>query len=143
MSRLHIQSPDLWNFHTQITVHIGDINYGNHLANDAVLRLCHEARLRFLSSMNYSELNIEGTGLIMLNALVEYKNQAYYGDILEFSIAITDLSKTGFNLIYRINRVKDGKIIALVQTGMAFFDYNRQRISRTPDSFRQRLNQVK
>ena len=143
MSRLHIQQPDLWNFYTQITVHIGDINYGNHLANDAVLRLCHEARLSFLSSMNYSELNIEGASLIMLNALVEYKNQAYYGDILEFSIAITDLSKTGFNLIYRINRVKDGKIIALAQTGMSFFDYNRQRISRTPDSFLQRINQVK
>ncbi|MCO6507159.1 MAG: thioesterase family protein [Snodgrassella sp.] len=77
MSRLHIQQPELWHFRTEITVQIGDINYGNHLANDAVLRVCHEARLRLLTSMGYSEMDVEGSSLIMLDAAIEYKRLAF------------------------------------------------------------------
>lgn len=141
MSRLHIQQPELWHFRTEITVQIGDINYGNHLANDAVLRVCHEARLRLLTSMGYSEMDVEGSSLIMLDAAIEYKRQAFYGDKLDVSIAINDLSNTGFDLIYRISRINDGAVIALIKSGMAFFNYERQRINRTPENFRHRINQ--
>ncbi len=141
MSRLHIQPSDKWHFHTEISVQIGDINYGNHLANDAILRLCHEARLQLLTSMGYSEMDVEGVGLIMVDAAIEFKRQAFYGDKLHFSLAITDLSKTGFVLNYRIQRLSDQVDIALVNTGMAFYNYQRQRISRTPENFLQHLNQ--
>ena len=53
MSRVKIELPNAWHYQTQITVQIGDINYGNHLSNDAYLRLAHEARLRFLKHFNY------------------------------------------------------------------------------------------
>ena len=53
MSRVQIKLPETFVFHTDIAVQIGDINYGNHLANDAMLRLCHEARLRFLRRLGF------------------------------------------------------------------------------------------
>ena len=65
MSRIKIDLPQEWHFQTSITVQIGDINYGNHLSNDAYLRLAHEARLRFLKHHGYTEMNIDGAGLIM------------------------------------------------------------------------------
>ena len=35
MSRVKIELPNAWHYQTQITVQIGDINYDNHLSNDA------------------------------------------------------------------------------------------------------------
>lgn len=141
MNRMYIEPPEHWLFHTRISVHIGDINYGNHLANDAVLRLCHEARLRLLASLGFSEMDVGGTGLIMLDAALQFQGQSFYGDDLDFDLGIIDLSNTGFSLIYRIRRTNDGAAIAMVKTGMAFFNYQRQRISRTPEIFRNALAQ--
>ena len=44
MPRLTIELPGHRDFTTRVTVAIGDINYGGHLGNDAVLRLAQEAR---------------------------------------------------------------------------------------------------
>ena len=48
--RIQINLPEHFCFSTRITVEVGHLNYGNHLANDAVLRIAHEARLRFLAA---------------------------------------------------------------------------------------------
>ncbi|WP_037586110.1 acyl-CoA thioesterase [Stenoxybacter acetivorans] len=135
MSRIRIDLPEHFLFSTSITVQIGDINYGNHLANDAVLRLCHEARMRWLQSMNFSELNAGGVGLIMADAAIKYQAQAFHGDILRLDLGIADKSSSGFALIYRISRTKDQTNIALAKIGMVFFDYAAQRVSKIPAAF--------
>lgn len=136
MNRIQIETPEKWLFHTCIKVQISDINYGNHLSNDAVLRLCHEARIRLLSHYGFNEIDIGGTGLIMLDATLQFQGQGFYGDELDFDLGIINLSNTGFSLIYKLRRARDGAAIAMVKTGMAFFNYQRQRISRTPEIFR-------
>lgn len=47
-------------FQTALTVQVGDVNYGGHLANDAVLRLCHEVRMRWLATLGWSEMDAAG-----------------------------------------------------------------------------------
>lgn len=143
MSRIHIAPPERVLFHTDIAIHIGDINYGNHLANDAVLRLCHEARLRWLASLGFSEMNAAGAGLIMADAAIQYQKQAFYGDVLRCVLGIDDFSSTGFALIYQLSRAADNADIARVKTGMVFFDYSRQRIMKTPTAFLAAIKTVK
>jgi 4-hydroxybenzoyl-CoA thioesterase len=60
MARIKIACPSSSSIRDSMDVRIGDINYGGHMANDAILRLAHEARLRWLKSMGYSELDVEG-----------------------------------------------------------------------------------
>ena len=136
MQRIKINLPEKFVFQTVIAVQIGDINYGNHLANDAVLRLCHEARLRFLAAYNYSELNIEGCGLIMADAAIQYINQAFYGDELRFYLGIGNIGRADFSLITQIVRQNDDKEIARIKNGMVFFDYQQQKVAQTPENFR-------
>lgn len=69
---MNIVLPEHILFTTRLTVQIGDINYGNHLANDAVLRLSHEVRLRWLKQHGFTELDAGGAGLIMTEAAVRY-----------------------------------------------------------------------
>ena len=135
MSKTLLTPPEAFVFYTNITVQIGDINYGNHLANDAVLRLVHEARLRWLATAGWNEINIDGVGLIMTHAHIHYQAQAFYSDELRFALGITDSRRTGFTLHTHISRPSDQTSIAQVQTSMAFFDYAQQKVARMPNAF--------
>jgi len=75
-------------FCTDLTVPIDSINYGGHLAHDKLLTLMHEARLRFFDQLEQSEENFFGVGLIVKSLAVNYRQQAFRGDILTFAISI-------------------------------------------------------
>jgi len=64
MARIKLELPETFSFRTEITVRITDLNYGGHLGNADTLVLIHEARVRFLKSYGYSEIDIEGYGTI-------------------------------------------------------------------------------
>ncbi len=56
MSRIKIEMPEKFIYKTEIPVRITDINYGGHLGNDSLLSIIHEARVRFLKHLEYSEV---------------------------------------------------------------------------------------
>lgn len=135
MEKVHIILPETWLFETVLPVRIGDINYGNHLANDAVLRLTHEVRLQFLNAHQYSEMNVENAGLIMANAVIQFINQAFYGDELLCKIGLGKIGKSSFDLITQMIRQEDNKEIARIKTGMVCFDYTQQKVQAIPQAF--------
>jgi acyl-CoA thioester hydrolase len=139
MARIKLDMPDHFTFATEIPVRISDINYGGHLGNDAVLAIAHEARLRFLRTMEYSEQDVAGAGLIMLDAVVVYRSEAFYGDTLRVELALGDPQTTGCDMLYLMTNVATGKEVARVKTGMAFFDYTRRKVVPMPESFRARM----
>ena len=139
MARIKIELPEKYIYSTKIEVRIGDINYGGHLANDAVLTLAHEARIRFLAIHAYTETNVHGLGLIMTDAAVVYKSEAFYGDRLHIDIAILEINRLGFELFYRFSNAVTAKEVAHVKTGMAFFDYTNRKIMATPQEFQKKF----
>lgn len=142
MPRIIVAASDDILFTTQMAVQIGDINYGRHLANDAVLRLCHETRMRWLKQQGWSELDTGGAGLIMADAAVQYLAQAHHGDDLRIDMGAADVGKSGFALLYHVIRESDKKSIARVQTGMVCFDYAAQRVCRLPEPLKAVLEAV-
>ena len=136
MPRTTVPLPDKFHFSTKLTVRITDINYGSHLGNDIILAYVHEARLRFLSHYGFSEKDVDGAGIIMADAVIVYKSQAYYGDTLIIQIAVSDLSKRACDLIYKIIRETDEKEISRIKTRIAFFDYQNNITIPVPDKFR-------
>lgn len=136
MARIQIDLPEQFLFETSLTLQIRDINYGGHMSNDAVLSLAHEARLRFLKSADFSELDIGGLGLIMTDAAVMYRAEGHYGDPLQVSIALADANKYGCDILYLFRHAQSGKEIARVKTGIVFFDYHAKKVSPMPDIFK-------
>ena len=136
MPRATIEIPDKIHFRTSLNVRITDINYGGHLGNDTLLAYIHEARLKFLNHFEFSEKNVDGAGIIMADAVIIYKSQAYYGDVLSIQVTVTDLSKRACDLIYQITRESDQKEIARAKTRIAFFDYQRNTTVLIPAKFR-------
>ena len=141
MPRLQLTPCSAYPFRTRLAVRITDLNYGGHLGNDRVLALLHEARVAFLAVHGYSEMDCAGTGLIMTDAAVQFRGEAFAGDQLEIEVAWGEAARTGFRFFYRITRCGDQALIAVAETGMACFDYARRRVVALPDEIRHRCEE--
>ncbi|OIO36628.1 MAG: thioesterase [Candidatus Omnitrophica bacterium CG1_02_46_14] len=135
MARIKLDLPEKFSFATEIPVRITDINYGGHLGNDSVLAVIHEARVRFLNKYGYTELNICGAGLIQSDAVIVFKAEAFYGDVIRVGVAVGDFSSTGCDFFFLLTNKADGKVIARAKTGIVFYDYTRKKPLRVPEEF--------
>jgi acyl-CoA thioester hydrolase len=140
MARIKLTLPPTFLFSTKIRVRITDINYGNHLGNDAVLSLMHEARMQFLQSAGYSELSLAGVGLIMADAAIEFKAEAFYGETLTAYVTASDFSRVGFDLFYKLVKEDDKTVVALAKTGMVCFDYEKRKVTAVPPEVQHKLD---
>jgi acyl-CoA thioester hydrolase len=141
MSRIKIDLPESFAFSTSIPVQITDLNYGAHVGNDKVLSFLHEARVRYLQSLGYTEFNLEGNGLIMSDAALIFKNEMFYGDTLLISLQPTEVSRLGFELVYKIEKKSEAQLIpvAFAKTTMICFNYDLKKIVSLPETARKKL----
>lgn len=137
MTRTRIELPSDYIFSTSIDLRISDINYGGHLGHDTILTLCHEARVRLLEKYGYSEVDIEGAGLIMADVEIVYKSESFYGDTINIKIAAGDYGKKSFEFLYLLENKKTGNEVARVKTGIVFFDYETRKSVAMPEKFKQ------
>lgn len=139
MARVKIELPSTWAFHIDIPVRITDINYGNHLGNDSFLSILHEARMRWIHQHGWTELNIEKTGLIMVDMAVRFKSEAVFGDTLRVHLTPVEWTDLGFDLVYLATNATTGTEVARAQSGMIFFDYTTRRLTSMPPVFREKM----
>ena len=139
MSRVKIELPSAWSFSIEIPVRITDINYGNHLGNDSFLSILHEARMRWIHQFGWTELNVEKTGLIMVDIAVRFKSESVFGDILRVQLAPIEWTNLGFDLVYLATNARTGAEVARAQSGMIFFDYTARRLTSMPAIFREKV----
>jgi len=132
MARVQIELPGSWLFRTRMDVRVTDVNYGGHLGNDRVLGLAHEARVRLLASCGLSEKDVGGVGLIMADAALVFRGEAFLGDELDVAVGAIEVRRSSFDLVYLLTRPTDAVEIALVKTGMVCFDYSLRKVSRLP-----------
>ena len=136
MPSVQLDLPKRFVFSTDIPLRISDINYGGHLGHDSILSLTHEARVRFLAKHGFTEMDVYGAGLIISDAIIVYKSEAFWGEVVKIQMAISEFNKYGFDLIYKITEKKTKREIARVKTGMVFFDYKKRKVARVPPRFK-------
>jgi acyl-CoA thioesterase FadM len=138
MARIKLTIPENNIASVLIPVRITDINYGNHLGNDALISIIHEARVQWLQSNNYTEVNVEGTGLIMSDLAVEYLSESFYGDNLEIKIAVGEIARVSFELYYTVQATRNEKtiLIARAKTGMVCYDYTIKKVASVPEKLK-------
>jgi acyl-CoA thioester hydrolase len=135
MGRIKLEMPGNILALISIPVRITDINYGNHLGNDSLVSIVHEARVLWLKQHDYTELNACGAGLIMGDLAVEYLRESFYGDTLNISVAAGEITKVSFELFYSIETKRDEKniLIAKAKTGMICYDYTNKKVISIPE----------
>jgi acyl-CoA thioesterase FadM len=142
MPRVKIKFPDGKPvFETKIPVRITDMNYGNHLGNDHLLSIIHEARVQWLNSLGCTELDVGGCGLIMADVMIAYKNEGFYGDELLCAVFVDEIQTSSFDVLYRISteRKENRLLLAEAKTGMVCFDYQVRKIVQVPEKLLNKL----
>lgn len=143
MARIKIDLPQAFTFSTSIDIRISDLNYGGHVGNDTILSLLHEARVRFLKHYGYSELNLEGIGIIMGDVAIEYKAEGFYGDRLNIKVCAAEFTRVSFDIFYKIEKEHEGKniVVAVAKTGIVGYDYNLKKVAAIPEKARLTLTE--
>lgn len=141
MARIKVALPPTFSFSINIPVRITDVNYGGHVGNDALLGIIHEARVAFLTHHGFSEMDMGGAALIMADVAIEFKAEAFYGDLIIASVACNDFQKVGFDICYKLEKEKDGikTPVAFAKTGMVCFDYTARKIMAVPTGVKETL----
>lgn len=140
MSRVHVSLPERFAFRTEIALYIGHINYGGHLDNALLLTVVSEARVRFFKSLGYTELDVEGVGLVMADAAVQYRSEAFHGETMVVEMSPANLHGKGFDLVYRMSDLATGREVARGKSGMLFFDYRQRQVVPVPEGFLRRVS---
>jgi acyl-CoA thioesterase FadM len=142
MARIKVELPEHFTFTTTIPIRITDLNYGNHVGNDTILSMIHEARVQFLQQLGYGELNLAGVGLIMSDVAIEFKSELFYGDAVIASVVAGDLTKISFDLYYKLEK-KSGdstQLVAVAKTGMVCYDYSKKKVTAIPTEVVEKLS---
>lgn len=139
MPRTKIDLPQTFVFQTNLDIRIGDINYGGHLGNDSALTLIHEARVRFFRSLGYTELDIEGLGIVLADAVLNFKSEGFAGELLQIDIALDGFTTVGFDMYYRVVLKSDHRIVFTAKTTIVFFDYKTRKKAAIPEPLLRKL----
>ncbi|MGV3666296.1 MAG: acyl-CoA thioesterase [Leptospira bouyouniensis] len=135
MPRIVIDIPTHLVYETSLSVRISDINFAGHLAHDAILTLTHECRARFFHSHGWTEINVEGKGIVVSDVAIVYKSEAFFPDDLRMQLFVDQISKKSLDMVYVITHKNDGKEIARAKTAIVFFDYAERKACSIPDIF--------
>ena len=135
MARITINYPETSHFSHELSVRVTDLNIGNHLAHDKLISLLHEVRAHFFVANKMSELDVEGAGIIMADLAVNYRAEAFFGQLLIVDIALGDFTSKGCDFFYRMRCKESGTIIAIAKTGIVFMDYASRKLVNVPQSF--------
>ena len=135
MARTKLLLPEKFNYSTLINVRITDINYGGHLGNDSVLGIIHEARVRLLAEKGFTEGNIDGVGILMMDAVINFPSEGFYGDKLRIDVAVDEITNAGCDIYYRFVNLANDNVIVKAKTNIAFYNYDSKKVARTPKVF--------
>ncbi len=118
-----------------LTVRATDVNYADRLGNEAILALVHEARACFLKQLNSYTLicGNQKISLIISDLVVIFFTEAFAHDQLTIDCQIDEIQEKSFRLFHRIRC--EGKVIALIETGVVAFDFQSGHTVGLPNDF--------
>ncbi len=143
MPRIKLDPLDRYQHTYETSIEVTDLNYGNHMGNDALVGIIHRARVHFLYQLGASENNLgDGkTGILMTDLIVNYKGEGMLFDRIIVASSIGEVRPKGFRIFYKISIVNK-RIIALAETGIVGFDYKKRKVAKIPESFVSKISDL-
>ena len=143
MARIKLTPLDHYQNVYQTAVEVTDLNYGNHLGNDALVGIIHRARVHFLHRLGAGENDLgDGkTGILLADLIFNYIGESFLFDKLDVESSIGELRSKGFRMFHRIT-VEQDRSIALAEIGIVAFNYRKRKVARIPVSFVSKISEL-
>src|SRR5262245_55932861 len=133
-----IASPDprdltgLFSHVVEIEVRFADTDGMRHVNNAKYLTYCEIARIRYWTDVTGEGFSL-GTGvesLILAEARITYRAQAFYGDVVTVQTRATRIGRSSFTLEHRLTAREPGgppRLVAVSDSILVRFDYASMR----------------
>lgn len=119
-------------FSTSIRVRWGDCDAFGHVNNASYLSYFEEARIDYWKAV---VPDVPFNGMAIVHASVDFRGQAFPGDVLTIGAAVTELRGTSFWASYEVRRGE--AVVATGRSAQVFFDYATQKPTAMPEAFRE------
>lgn len=121
---------------TELPVRIYDLNYGRHVGHPELLRLVHQARIHFFANYSLQEHDIGGLCLLVKTSSINFRNEAFCGDVLKFYISINEIKRASMEMVYEITKGNDAIHLATVKETSLFINNTTRQIFPIPQVIR-------
>jgi acyl-CoA thioester hydrolase len=72
----------------------------------------------------------------MIDLVVLYKAEVFYGEILTIELRLQEFTKYGCDFVYRIPNKEADTEVARAKTGVLIYDYERRKVIGVPEGFK-------
>ncbi len=127
-------SAPAWKFSTTVRVRWGDCDAFAHVNNASYLTYFEEARIDYWKAV---VPDVPFTGMAIVHVDVDFRGQAFPGDVLTIRVAVTELRRTSFWVAYEV--LRGDEVMATGRSAQVFFDYASQKPAEIPAAFRARV----
>jgi len=121
------------------TVGISEVNYARHMDSVAMIQLIHEARLRFLADLGFTESNIYGLGMVVTDLAIDFRSESFANDCLIVEVGVGKFNKYGFDIVFQVNNHALETVVCIAKMGIVFFDFDRHKLAELPRAFQSLL----
>lgn len=124
----------------EIRVYYEDTDCGGVVYHANYLKFFERARTQFFIDRDLSLPDYQKKGVVftVVNAVVNYKSPAFYGDVLLANTIVEGVKGSSFTVHYTLRRVTDDVLVATGSTRMACVDRDIKPI-RIPPELRKAL----
>ncbi|MDD7805606.1 MAG: acyl-CoA thioesterase [Endozoicomonas sp. (ex Botrylloides leachii)] len=125
-------------FSTEMNVQVIHLNYGNHLAHDATVRMLEESRMRWIKTFNSnaSEVSLEGNiGWVVKSFCINYESEATHGQTLRFDLYPKNLKRTSLEIIHVVTNLSIQKRLCKCDMKLVFSNRINLKVARAPTKF--------
>jgi len=131
----------VYEFRYEFQVQIGHLTHMGRVGHDALARITHEARVHLFDLLGVAENDFgdNRTGIIMGDLAVTTAGEASLFDRIRVESHVGEMGRSGFRLFHRF--AKGDTLVALVETGLMTFDYNKRTMVPIPEAFRKNLRE--
>jgi acyl-CoA thioesterase FadM len=109
----------------EYSISIRDMVYGHHTDHIAILGYLHETRVKFLQTLNLTELNVDnlGNALVVSEMNIKYKKESFCGD--KIKVTLETIKRSDYRLIFHSEILHNNDLILTADVTTAFISPNR------------------
>ncbi len=139
MPRVKNDLKDTYEFSCIIEVRMGDINIGGHVGNSQMIAITHDARIKLFKELGLNELDLgDGkTGMVVADITANFRAEVFLDDHVVVRSHVGEIWESGFRLFHCVEC--NGKIAALIETGIMAFDFEERKGTTLPEAFKESL----
>jgi acyl-CoA thioester hydrolase len=118
-----------------ITVRFGETDALGHVNNASYFVYLEEARIRFFESLGYG-MDVKSWNFILASTNLDFISQGYFNQSLKVRTFVTRIGTKSFELGHEIVCGQTGQVIAKGSAVIVFFDFELQKSTAMPASFK-------